>query len=591
MTAPAATLPPPPEPEWALADPPDPEAVAGLCRELSLPEPLCAVLVGRGISGAEAARRYLRPRLEDLHPAEALPDLPAAVERILAALDRGETIFVHGDYDVDGVAAAALLTRWLRRLGGEVVPFVPHRTEHGYDLGPAGVEAAERAGATLLLTCDSGIVAHRAVAEAASRGIDVIVTDHHTPGPELPPALAVVNPVRGDSRYPERTLCGAGVAYKLCQALAARRGVDEGELRPLLALVALATVADLVPLEGENRVLVRFGLRYLEHTTFAGLVALKEAAGIQGAVDAGQVGFVLGPRINAVGRMGAAETALRLLLTDDPVEARGLAAELEDANEARRDEDRRTLDEALDLLARNYDPARDFGVVLAREGWHPGVIGIVASRVVERIHRPVVMVALEGGRGRGSARSVPGVHLYDALAGCAEHLGRFGGHRQAAGMDVATDRLPAFRTAFNDQVRDQLGGRPPVPRVGAEVPLATDGADDTLHRLLEHMAPFGIGNPRPVFWTRGARISGRPRVVGDGHLKLALAGGSGGTSLEAIGFGLAHRRPPELLADGEVDALYQLRTNTYRGRVTLQARLLDVRPATEGAPAREPSPR
>jgi single-stranded-DNA-specific exonuclease len=582
VSPPAAALPPPPQPEWALADPPDPEAVAGLSRALSLPEPLCAVLVARGVTGAEAVKRYLRPRLEDLHPPEELPDLPAAADRILAALDRGETILVHGDYDVDGVAATALLTRWLRRLGGRVVPFVPHRTEHGYDLGPAGVAAAEGAGATLLVTCDSGIVALEAVADAVARGIDVVVTDHHTPGSELPPAVAVVNPVRADSRYPERTLCGAGVVYKLCQALAARRGVDEGELRPLLALVALATVADLVPLEGENRILVRFGLRHLEHTTLPGLVALKETAGIQGPVDAGQVGFVLGPRINAVGRMGAAETALRLLLTDDPVEARGLAAELEDANELRREEDRRTLDEALELLARDYDPGRDFGVVLAREGWHPGVIGIVASRVVERIHRPVVLVALEEGRGRGSARSVPGVHLYDALAGCAEHLGRFGGHRQAAGMDVTEARLPAFREAFNARVRDQLGGRPPVPRIGAEAPLDAGGATEALHRLLEHMAPFGIGNPRPVFWLRGARLDGAPRVVGDGHLKLRLSGGNGGAPLEAIGFGLAHRRPPELLAGGAVDALFQLRTNTFRGRETLQARLLDLRPAEAG---------
>lgn len=578
MTPSAPTLPPPPDPVWELGEPPAPEVVGFLSRTLSLPPALSAVLVARGMTDPDRVKAFLRPRLEHLHPPAGLPDATPAVNRILEALDREETIFVHGDYDVDGVCATALLTRWLRHLGGRVVPFVPHRTEHGYDLGEAGVAAAEAAGASLLVTCDSGIAAHDAVAAARDRGMDVVVTDHHTPGPTLPPALAVVNPVRADSTYPEAVLCGAGVAYKLAQLLAERRGIDPAELHPLLALVALATVADLVPLEGENRVLVRFGLRYLAHTQMPGLRALLEIAGLRGEVDAGQVGFVLGPRINAIGRMGAADTALRLLLTEDRTEALALARELDEANRARQEEDRRTLAEALDLLAREYDPTRDHGVVLAGEGWHPGVIGIVASRIVERIHRPVVLVALDGGRGRGSARSVPGVHLYEALRGCASLLGRFGGHRQAAGMDVAAGQIDAFRSAFNAQVREQLEGRIPVPRLAAGTPLSISQADGELHRLLEYMAPFGMGNPRPVFWARGVEIAGRPREVGDGHLKLRFR--DAGRELEAIGFGLARRRPPEALVSGRVDALFQLRTHEYRGQVSLQARLLDLRPAS-----------
>lgn len=578
MTPSAPTLPPPPDPVWELGEPAAPEVVGFLSRTLSLPPALSAVLVARGMTDPDRVKAFLRPRLEHLHPPAGLPDATPAVNRILEALDREETIFVHGDYDVDGVCATALLTRWLRHLGGRVVPFVPHRTEHGYDLGEAGVAAAEAAGASLLVTCDSGIAAHDAVAAARDRGMDVVVTDHHTPGPTLPPALAVVNPVRADSTYPEAVLCGAGVAYKLAQLLAERRGIDPAELHPLLALVALATVADLVPLEGENRVLVRFGLRYLAHTQMPGLRALLEIAGLRGEVDAGQVGFVLGPRINAIGRMGAADTALRLLLTEDRNEALALARELDEANRARQEEDRRTLAEALDLLAREYDPARDHGVVLAGEGWHPGVIGIVASRIVERIHRPVVLVALDGGRGRGSARSVPGVHLYEALRGCASLLGRFGGHRQAAGMDVAAGQIDAFRSAFNAQVREQLEGRIPVPRLAAGTPISISQADGELHRLLEYMAPFGMGNPRPVFWARGVEIAGRPREVGDGHLKLRFR--DAGRELEAIGFGLARRRPPEALVSGRVDALFQLRTHEYRGQVSLQARLLDLRPAS-----------
>jgi single-stranded-DNA-specific exonuclease len=581
VTPSAPSLPPPPDPVWELREPPAPEVVGFLSETLSLPPALSAVLVARGMTDPDRVKAFLRPRLEHLHPPAGLPDATLAVNRILEALDRKETIFVHGDYDVDGVCATALLTRWLRHLGGRVVPFVPHRTQHGYDLGEAGVAAAEAAGASLLVTCDSGIAAHDAVASARDRGMDVVITDHHTPGATLPPALAVVNPVRPDSTYPEAVLCGAGVAYKLAQLLAERRGIDPAELHPLLALVALATVADLVPLEGENRVLVRFGLRYLAHTRMPGLRALLEVAGLRGEVDAGQVGFVLGPRINAIGRMGAADTALRLLLTEDRTEALALARELDEANGARQEEDRRTLAEALDLLARTYDPARDHGVVLAAEGWHPGVIGIVASRIVERIHRPVVLVALDGARGRGSARSVPGVHLYEALRGCASLLGRFGGHRQAAGMDVAAGQVEAFRSAFNGQVRDQLGGRIPVPRLAAGTPISISQADGELHRLLEYMAPFGMGNPRPVFQARGVELTGRPREVGDGHLKLRFRDAE--QELEAIGFGLARRRPPEALASGPVDALFQLRTHEYRGRVSLQARLLDLRPASGNA--------
>ncbi len=581
----AAILPPLPPPEWRLPNPPDPEVVRRLTRELSLPPAVCGILAVRDVTDPELAKRFLRPQLEDLHPAEDMKDLERAVERILAAIQGDETILVHGDYDVDGVCAAALLTLWLRRLGAKAVPFVPHRLRDGYDLGPAGIRAAVEAEASLIVTCDSGVVAHAAIEQAVESGLDVIVTDHHVPTSELPRALAVVNPNRPDSTYPFPQLCGTGVVFKLCQALGTARGVPMDELWPHLDLVALATVADLVPLTGENRVLVRFGLRYLAYTTKPGLRALMRVAGVESrsALDAGQVGFVLGPRINAVGRMGDADLALRLLLTADPEEARGLADELEQTNRVRREEDRATLDEALERLAGEFDATRDFGVVLSGDSWHPGVIGIVASRLVERIHRPVVLVAMEGDRGRGSARSIPGVHLLQAIETGSSHLGRFGGHAQAAGLEIERDRIPAFRESFNANVRDQLQGRVPTPRVGGDRELALAEANDDLHRLLRHVGPFGIGNPRPVFWARGLEVVGPPKVVGQNHLKLRL--GDGTTVLEAIGFGLAERVPPASLYRQRIDALFQLRENEYRGRRTLQARLLDLRPtggSTEG---------
>jgi single-stranded-DNA-specific exonuclease len=579
----AGRLPRPPDPEWALAGDPSPELVEALARELKLPLPLCRVLAVRGLTDGEGARAFLRPLLDHLHPPELLSDASLAASRIAEAIQGGETILVHGDYDVDGVCAVTLLTCWIRTLGGRVVPFVPHRLKDGYDLGPAGLAAAAEAGASLLVTCDCGTVAHDAVRTARDRGLDVIVTDHHTPGDQLPPALAVVNPARSDCGYPNPALSGTGVVFKLCQLLGRKLGRPLDELIPHLDLVALATVADLVPLRGENRVLTRYGLRALGITGRPGLQALKEVSGIEGdVVEAGQVAFGLAPRINAAGRMGAAADALRLLLTDRPGEARELARELDRLNRERRDEDERTLEQALAHLARDYDPGRDLGVVVSGEGWHPGVIGIVASRVVERIHRPVVLVSVGEGGARGSGRSVPGVDLHAAIQGCAEHLTRFGGHRQAAGMDLDPQQIPAFRDAFNRQVTRQLDGRPPRPTVRGDAPLALSEVNRELHHYLGYLGPFGMGNPRPVFWSRAMEVDGRPRTVGRGHLKLLLR--DGGERLDAIGFGLADRVPADSLGRGPVDVLFQLRENEYRGVRSLQARIVDLRPSAQSAP-------
>ncbi|HUF76867.1 MAG TPA: single-stranded-DNA-specific exonuclease RecJ, partial [Longimicrobiales bacterium] len=447
----------PPDAAWRDPHAPDPACIRELAAALTLPDAVCSILAVRGVTEVEEAKRFLRPRLDHLHDAALLADGDRTAERLAAAVRGGETIFVHGDYDVDGICATALYTRWLRRLGGSVVPFVPHRLRHGYDFAAGGLAAAREARASVILTADCGTVAHETVRAAREAGIDVLVTDHHTCGAELPAAVAVVNPRRADCAYPEKELCGTGIAYKVCALVGRLLGGPENELAEYLDLVALATVADLVPLVGENRVLVSYGLRRFAHSGVVGLTALMAAAGVKPEeVTAGQLGFVLAPRINAAGRIGESMDALRLLLTEDAAEARRLAEQLDATNRSRQEEDGRTLDEALDLLGDRYDPEADFGVVLWSEGWHPGVIGIVASRVVECVHRPVVMVALDGGRGRGSARSVPGFHLYDALHACARHLGRFGGHRQAAGMDIEEAALPGFRDDFNATARARL---------------------------------------------------------------------------------------------------------------------------------------
>ncbi len=590
--APARPALPLPAPRWVARGPgetgstgaggapaaPDPDDIAALGRELSLPEPICRLLALRGFARPEDARRFLRPRLDQLRDPFGLTGMPEALARIEAALERRERILVHGDYDVDGICSAALLTRVLRKLGAEAEAFVPHRVSDGYDLGPAGIRRAAELGASLIVTADCGTVAHDAVAAAAAAGIDVVVTDHHTPEATLPAAVAIVNPSRPDCGYGE-PLCGAGVAFKLCQALAERRGLEKEWLWWQLDLVGLATIADLVPLTGENRVLARYGLKVLRASRNAGVRALVKSAGLAGRPElfARHVSHMLGPRLNATGRLGDAFEGVRLLLSDDDAEAARLAEGMESNNRERQSIDREMLGQALTLLEASYDPERDWVVVLAAEGWHPGVIGIVASRIVERVNRPTVLIALNGApQARGSARSIPGFHLYEALAACSGLLVRFGGHKYAAGLDIVPERIDALRAALNDYAHRTLAPEALVPEIEIDLELSLGQADAELHRLLRHFGPFGAGNPAPVLAVRGARVLGRPRVVGDGHLKLEL--GQGGARLPAIGFRMGERLPLLATVD-HVDVAFQLQENEWNGRTELQARLVDVRRA------------
>ncbi len=552
--------------------------VEALVADLSLPRALCSLLVTRGMTGPDEAKRFLRPPLEQVHAPESMAGVEQATARVVRAIGGGETILVHGDYDVDGVCGAALYTLWFRRLGGSVVPFVPHRTRDGYDFGAAGLAAAQEAGATLVVTVDSGIQANEAVAEAALSGIDVIVTDHHTVGDSLPDAVAVVNPHQPGCEYPFKDLCGTGVAYRLCEALGKAFDIPSEEIRAHLDLVALATVADLVPLIGDNRTFVKVGLRAIEHSDKLGLRALMERADVSGRrLDAGDVGFRLAPRINASGRMEDAMSALRLLLTSDPGEAKALAGMLDDANRRRRDEERKTVDQALEQLSASFRPDTDYGLVIAREGWHAGVIGIVASRVVERVHRPTVLVALSGQEGRGSGRSIPGFDLFEAVRACREHLGRFGGHPQAAGMDISKDSIGAFREAFNAEARRRLEGETLRPAVSPDVEIKLEEATLELAHYLQYMGPFGMGNRTPLFVAKGVRLDGQAKVVGSNHLRLSIK--QGGARLSGVGFGLADRIAPESLSAGPLDAVFQLREDHYRGVTRVDARFRDIRPS------------
>jgi single-stranded-DNA-specific exonuclease len=531
---------------------------------LGIPQALAALLIQRGFGTLEDAKTFLRPSLTSLSDPLEFKDLPEATSLIAAAVRAGQTIVVHGDYDVDGQSGAALLTRVLEEAGADVKPFVPHRVRDGYDLGPAGLAFAEDHGASLIVTCDCGTSAHQTVADAKARGMQVVITDHHVPG-VLPPADAVVNPNRPDCPSRSKQLCGAGVAFKLAQALIGELGLPENMALHLLDLVAT----------GENRVLVRFGLKTLAQSRWPGVRALVETAGLgDKAIRAGHVGYILAPRLNAVGRIGDAKDGLRLLLTDDEASARDQARALEALNARRQAMDQEILRAVTEEIDETLDPDEHYGLVLARDGWHPGVIGIVASRVVERYARPTFLVALDGDEGKGSGRSVRGFDLHAALTGCSEHLVKFGGHPMAAGLTITRDAIEPFREAFNEAARAALSLDDLVHEQRVDVETPVGGLDADLERLLRHLEPCGLGNPAPVFAVTNARATG-PREVGVNHLKFTLVDDTG--RLDAIGFELADRVESGWLG-GPVDVALRLEENEFRGKVSLQARVLALRP-------------
>ena len=570
MTATAAR----PQSRWILPTEPDAAAVRALAAELKLPELLCRLLVARGFGASDDARKYLRPRLEHLHDPSTLGDLDRAVERIVRAVTGGEMILVHGDYDVDGICSTTILTRTLRRLGGRVTPFIPQRLTDGYDLTAAGVHAAREARATLVITCDCGTSATTPVSELQRAGIDVIITDHHLPGGPLPAAYAVLNPRKPGCPSPDKDACAAGVAYKLALAVTKAMGASPNPVLHMLDLVALATIADVAPLRGENRVLARYGLKLLNETQNVGLRAMIRAAGLdRKAITAGRVGFILAPRLNAAGRIGSALRGVELLLSTDEEHANPIARELEELNVRRQEMDRRTLDEAREMV-RALDLDATYGIVLAGEGWHPGVIGIVASRIVEEFGRPTILIALEGTEGKGSGRSISPFDLHSGIAQCRELLLRFGGHRSAAGVTIARDKVAEFAARFNAVARSVLSPADLVPELRADLEVELSDVNEDLEALLRHVEPCGVGNPSPVLVARGVRVATAPKVVGKDGIRVLLE--QNGTRITALAWSMAHRAA-ELTPGATVDVAFRLERDEWNGESRLQARLADFR--------------
>jgi single-stranded-DNA-specific exonuclease len=593
-----------------------------LARALGVTPTMAGLLIARGCEDADAAARFLQPELEHLHDPLLLPDADAAAERIAQAIQAGEKILVHGDYDVDGVTGAALLTRVLEVLGARVECFIPHRQEDGYDLRVATVQRVHAEGVRLIVTVDCGIVAFQAAEAARELGVDLVITDHHEPDPErLPDACAVVNPKRRDSTYPFPHLAGVGVAYKVATAVVRRMGQPEASFRKnFLDLVALGTVADCMPLVGENRVLVKFGLAALAATKKHGLRALLRSAGVK-ELNARSLGFSLGPRINAVGRLDAAAHALNLLLTKDPAQAAELAEKLERCNRDRQAQQSRIFDEAM-AQAREMDecarPGDDPGgrpgggpsaclvhpppvLVLASATWHGGVIGIVASKLVEALGRPTVMIALDGELGRGSARSVHGFHIFEALGRCRDHLVRVGGHQAAAGFDIEAARVPALREALAAVAAEMLppDGAALSPSIVVDDLLEPHEITLQLAQELALLEPCGHGNPEPRFGSRGLLLAEArrltPRVAGTADhllLKLSALGArrsaeknssspsterrAPSAALSAVFWREGHRAAA--LAQGAaLDLWYELEVDTYWGEPAVRLNVKELR--------------
>jgi len=562
---------------WVLDHHQDEEEVDNLAKELGIPTLLSRILLNRGICGFDEARTFFRPDLEQLYDPFLMRDMDKAVERLHQALRKGEKILVFGDYDVDGVSGCSLLYLVLSSLvGPKISYYIPDRISEGYGLSKKGIDEAVEQGVSLIITIDCGVTAIEEIRHAKENGIEVIVCDHHEPGEEFPEAVAVLDPKRPDCGYPFKELAGVGVGFKFMQGLYKRLGMPESDLDPYLDIVAIGSCADIVPLIDENRILVRHGLDHINYNPRCGVKALLESTGLdRKEVTVGLVVFVLAPRINAVGRMGDARRAVHLMTAESVQQARTFAKELERENQLRRNVDENTLKEALEIVQNRLDPVNDYSFVLYREGWHPGVIGIIASRIIEKYYRPTVMISIYDGIGKGSARSIHNFNIYDAIKECSDLLIAFGGHKYAAGLTIKESKIPQFVKKFNAIAREKIKPADLIPKMNIDSEANLGEFNQRFIRLLKLMGPFGPLNMRPLFMSRQLKIIGQPTTVGSNHLKMQLE--QNGIKLNAIGFNLADTRE-NILKDKEyLDCTYVVEESQWNGKKEIQLRLKDIK--------------
>ena len=547
-------------------------AVGHLSRELDIPDFVARVLIRNGLGDFDAATSFLQPRLRQLEDPFLLPEMEQAVGRIRRAIESGEEIVLYGDYDVDGVASLALLQRILTAFGARVNCFLPLRAEEGYGLSPSGVARCfEESPPELLIAVDCGTNSAREVAMIRERGADVIILDHHEVSGERPRCAALVNP-KADGKF--HYLCSAGVAFKVAHALLKQVPNANIDLKDYLDIVALATLADLVPLVGENRILVHRGLQQMARTRWPGLTALMTIANVRSPLHGSDVGFRLGPRINASGRLGTALESLRLLLCDDIREATQIADSLDRQNRARQSVERELIREVDQWVEEHYDAAIHASIVAGRREWHHGVLGIVAARIMRRHHRPTLLVGFDdGGLGKGSGRSIEGLSLVDALRQCAGHLEKFGGHEMAAGVTVQQDRFEDFRRAFEISARERVNDEILTPKLRLDAELPMEDISLSLLEMQELLEPYGMGNSQPVFAARTVTPVAAPRILKERHLRLDFRAGR--RLVQAIYF----RGAEEALPRPPWDVAFTIERNEFNGRLDAQMQIVAIRPA------------
>lgn len=560
---------------WIIAPPEELNGGVISWSEICGSECIARLLLRKGFRCAEEVNSFLRPRLSSLSDPFLLPQMHAAVSRILAALDRRERIVLFGDYDVDGVTSLALLAEMLRAYGGAPELFLPFRMEEGYGLSPESVERClGQHQPQLLIAIDCGTSSLREIADLRKRGVEVIVLDHHEPKSALPDCVAIVNPKISDSAF--EYLCSVGIVFKLCHALLKTRPLPEFDLKSKLDLVALGTVADIVPLCGENRILVQRGGIAIAQTSRIGLRKLMQVAGVRPPILPEDIGYRLGPRLNAAGRLSTAEKSLRLLLTHDEGEATMLAAELDQQNRERQEVEKQIFDAAIEKIEDRLDVARDAGIVVGAPGWHPGVLGIVASRIARRYHRPTIVIGFdETGIGKGSGRSIEGLNLVEALSCCTERLEKFGGHEMAAGLALREENFDAFAERFRKAARELLSDEALQPCVRLDHELAFTEIDLSFLQWHEMLQPFGNGNPQPLLLAREVEPVAPPRVVNEKHLILRLR--QGNRHRRAIYFdGAANQLPPT-----PWDIAFRIRADEYEGETLVAMQIEAVRSAEQ----------
>ena len=560
---------------WVIKEIPDTEKVALLASALNIDSVLASLLVQRGIDTFEEARTFFRPSIKDLHDPFLMKDMDLAVDRLEKAFEKNEKILIYGDYDVDGTTSVSLVYDFLASVYTNLDYYIPDRYKEGYGISQIGIDWAKENGFSLIISLDCGIKSVDRVAYAKLLGIDFIVCDHHLPGDELPPAVAVLDAKRDDCSYPYKELCGCGVGFKLMQALCIRKGYDTKKLFNSLDFVAIAICSDIVSMTGENRAMVFLGIQLINKNSRPGIQALIDVSGYKKIRDVGNIVFGLGPRINAAGRIAHAKTAVKLLICKTENEATGLAANLNDKNLTRKDVDSNITEEAVSMIRNNELLNKAKSTVLYKEDWHKGVIGIVASRCIEKFYRPTIILTKSGDYAAGSARSVVGFDVHAAIADCAELLDQYGGHMYAAGLTMKIENIDAFRNKFEKVVSSRIQPEQLIPQLTIDRKIELNQLSYRFYKILKQMAPFGPHNMQPLFVSEGLKDDGRARLLKDQHLKLYLKQGNSAV-YEAIGFGMPQYF--ERIKKGDkFNACFSLEENEYNGEKSLQLQIRDIK--------------